>query len=88
MRALMGFAIVVLVAAAFVLAYLAEHAVSSVDLPPPDDRQQEYLEENRRLIGELVEACKRHAPEEEMERIRQKRREVNRRHFEYNVRNH
>jgi hypothetical protein len=66
------------------LAYLAKHTLPSEDLPPLDAQQREYQEENRRLIEELVAADKRHAGEEEVEKIRKERREVTKRFYEYN----
>jgi hypothetical protein len=86
-RLLLWFEIALLAVAVFMLAFLAEHAVSAVGIPPPDAQQKEYEDENRSLIRELVAAEKRRAPEEELEKIRAQRREVNRRHFEYVVRN-
>jgi hypothetical protein len=67
-----------------VLAYLAKHALPSEDLPPLDAQQREYQEENQRLIEELIAADKRHAREEEVEKIRKERREVTKRFYEYN----
>jgi hypothetical protein len=63
--------------------YMAKHVLSPIGNPPLDAQEKEYLEENRRLIEQLIAADKRHAGEEELENIRKDRREVLLRFYQY-----
>jgi hypothetical protein len=84
MRFLRWFGVVVLALTVLALACLANQALDSMDLFPPNARQQEYQEETRRAIERLAAAGKRHATEEEVENIRKEHREVTKRFYDYN----
>jgi hypothetical protein len=89
MRGVIWFLVGCLAVSVLASVNLAKHALSPIGNPPLDAQEREYLEENRRLIDQLIAADKRHAGEEEVEKIRKERRKLNQRHFQYNkTRNH
>ena len=66
-----------------VVSHLANDVLSSVELFPPEPQQREYQEEICRLLEQLSEAERRHAPAVELERIREEHNEVARRYLEF-----
>jgi hypothetical protein len=84
MRFAMWFTIGCLILGVLVLASLTENLLPFTDLPPLDAQQREYQEELRRSIEHLLEAERRHAPEEEIKQIRRERKKLVDRYIDYN----
>jgi hypothetical protein len=83
MRPVLYFILTCMAVGMLALTSLATEALPVRDPESLDARGQEYQEQIRRLIGQEVEAQRHDLPEEELEKIREERRETARRFYEY-----